>query len=202
MRTQFGPETVTSLGRNACPVWAARPSRTGALSRYRKDDATTRRTVGHGIVRMAQSNPEQAAFLWRRYHNTLSFGEARRKHIEGKLLLELARADQTSLFAQAHELPLGKNERLFREVTLSLLRLKNLQKRLRLPTRGETLLPDRFVQKAAGVVSFLEPKGPTPHLEPGHSAPADGHVIAAVPILRHRNADTPADVPRLAISYE
>ena len=99
-----------------------RPSRIGTLSRYQKDDTVTRSTVGHGIVRMARSNPEQAASLWRQYQNTLSFGEARRKRIEKALLLELARADQTSLFAQPHALPLGADERLFREVTLSLLR--------------------------------------------------------------------------------
>ncbi|MCY4428061.1 MAG: transglycosylase SLT domain-containing protein [Halieaceae bacterium] len=99
-----------------------RPSRIGTQGRYQKDDVATRRIVGHGIARMARSNPEQAASLWRQYQKTLNFGEELRKHIEGKLLLELARTDKTGLLVQAHELPLGEDDRLFREVTLSLLR--------------------------------------------------------------------------------
>ena len=116
---------LDTSGRNAAKEFERvhlRPSRITALSRYQTDDAETRRIIGHGIVRMAESNPEQAAALWKHYQQTLSFAPERRKRIERELLLELARVDQTGLFAQALELPLGEDEQLFRELTLSLLR--------------------------------------------------------------------------------
>lgn len=99
-----------------------RPSRLTSSSRYAKDTLATRRVIMHGLARMAPGNPETAVKLWEQYQHTHAFTEDERRRIENSLLLELARLDQTHLYSTAEALPLSDDERVFREITLSLMR--------------------------------------------------------------------------------
>ncbi len=99
-----------------------RPSRLTSTSRYSQDRLATRRVVMHGLARMTPGNPQTAVSLWTHYRGSLSFTEEERQRVERGLLLELARIDRTRLIAPAGELPLGEDARVFREVTLSLMR--------------------------------------------------------------------------------
>ena len=99
-----------------------RPSRLSTTSRYAKDTLGTRRVIMHGLARMVPASPETAVALWAQYKNSHSFTEEEQRRVEKSLLLELARLDQTHLIATAQDLPLNGDERVFREVTLSLMR--------------------------------------------------------------------------------
>ena len=99
-----------------------RPSRLSSTSRYSNDTLGTRRVIMHGLARMVPGNPETAVALWKQYKNSHSFTEEEQRRVEKSLLLELARLDQTHLIAPAKELPLNGDDRVFREVTLSLMR--------------------------------------------------------------------------------
>lgn len=99
-----------------------RPSRLSSTGRYSRDGLGTRRVVMHGLQRMVAGNPSSAVSLWAHYRALLSFTEEERGRVEDALLKELARLDQTHLLAAPHDLPQSQDTRVFREVTLSLMR--------------------------------------------------------------------------------
>lgn len=99
-----------------------RPSRLSSTGRYTRDTLGTRRVVMHGLTRMVRSSPDNALSLWQHYRNTLTFNAHEQSRLEDALLQELARIDQTHLLAAPEALPVSENDRIFREVTLSLMR--------------------------------------------------------------------------------